>query len=211
MKHVPHLVVAAPWDGTELDISVMQWRHLTKVLRLRRGDRISYTDGLGNSGSGVLKERTVVRGDEMFQPRVAELAMAVAPPANKDRQRFLVEKLAEVGVSKLVWLKTVHGKDRVASGTKLFAWALAAVEQSRGAWLMETSPDLVEWAELEGPVVACHPGGEGSSVGARTVVIGPEGGFADGEIPDDVARWDLGPTVLRVETAAVVAAARTLR
>lgn len=210
MRHVPHMVVGAPWDGSELDLSVVQWRHLTKVLRLKRGDRISYTDGLGNSGSGILKERTVVRGDETFQPRADMLTIAVAPPANKDRQRYLVEKLSEMGVSRLIWLKTAHGKDRVASGSKLFAWVLAAVEQSRGVWLMETSPDVVDWADLEGPIVACHPGGGGVPADAGTVVIGPEGGFADGEIPDDATRWDLGPTILRVETAAVVAAARML-
>jgi 16S rRNA U1498 N3-methylase RsmE len=42
------------------------------------------------------------------------------------------------------------------------------------------------------------------------VVIGPEGGWASGEVPDDVALWGLGDTVLRVETAALVAAARLL-
>jgi 16S rRNA U1498 N3-methylase RsmE len=43
-----------------------------------------------------------------------------------------------------------------------------------------------------------------------SVVVGPEGGFAPGEIPGHLPLWDLGPTVLRVETAAVVAAARLL-
>jgi 16S rRNA U1498 N3-methylase RsmE len=42
------------------------------------------------------------------------------------------------------------------------------------------------------------------------VVIGPEGGWASGEVPEDAIRWDLGDTVLRVETAALVAAARLL-
>jgi RsmE family RNA methyltransferase len=43
---------------------------------------------------------------------------------------------------------------------------------------------------------------------ARTVVIGPEGGWSAGEIPEEAVRYDLGATVLRVETAALVAAAR---
>jgi 16S rRNA U1498 N3-methylase RsmE len=42
------------------------------------------------------------------------------------------------------------------------------------------------------------------------VVIGPEGGWAEGEVPDDAQRWDLGDTVLRLETAALVAAARLI-
>jgi RsmE family RNA methyltransferase len=136
--------------------------------------------------------------------------VAAAPPANKDRQRFLVEKLAELGVARLRWLATRHGKNRVASGSKQFAWVLAATEQSRGAWLMETSAETVEWQDLEEPVVVCHPGGDSDDPSARTVVIGPEGGFAEDEIPDDTVTWDLGPNVLRVETAAVVAASRLL-
>ena len=75
---------------------------------------------------------------------------------------------------------------------------------------METTSALVSFKELEPPVVVCHPGGSQLDTRPRTVVIGPEGGFADDEIPDDLARWDLGSSVLRVETAAIVAAARLL-
>ncbi|MEE8406994.1 MAG: RsmE family RNA methyltransferase [Acidimicrobiia bacterium] len=177
---------------------------------MNRGDRVSYTDGLGYVGNGVLGDRAVVRGDEQGVPRSSELVVASAPPSNKDRQRFLVEKLAELGVARLQWLETTRGKDRVASGAKVFSWVLSAVEQSRGAWLMETNSDLVGWSDLVRPVVICHPGGQTGVPQARTVVIGPEGGFSDEEMPSDAVRWDLGPTILRVESAAIVAAARLL-
>jgi RsmE family RNA methyltransferase len=39
------------------------------------------------------------------------------------------------------------------------------------------------------------------------VAIGPEGGFADDEIPPGVLRVGLGERVLRVETAAIAVAA----
>lgn len=210
MRHIPHLVLPAPWQGDEITLSVLQSRHLTKVLKMGHGDKVSYTDGLGNVGRGALGNHVVRRGDEEFRERESELVVAVAPPANKDRQRFLVEKLAELGVARLRWLVTRHGKNRVASGSKQFAWVLAATEQSRGAWLMETSAETIGWQALETPVVVCHPGGETGRPYARTVVIGPEGGFADEEIPEEAVRWDLGPNILRVETAAVVAASRLL-
>ena len=210
MRHIPHVVVGAPWPDENLPLTVVQWRHLTKVLRLGRGDEITYTDGLGTIGSGVLGDRSATRSDEHQVPRVTDLTVAVAPPTNKDRQRFLVEKLAELGVARLIWLSTKYGKDRLASPAKVFAWTLAATEQSRGAWLMESTPGVVGWEALEGPVTVCHPGGSGAPPQTRTVVVGPEGGLADEEIPDDAARWDLGTTTLRVETAAVVAAARLI-
>ncbi len=203
-------MVGAPWNGDSLNLSIVQWKHLTKVLRLNRGDRISYTDGLGHLGKGTLGDRSVVRGDEQQVPRSSELEVASAPPSNKDRQRFLVEKLAELGVARLQWLKTTRGKNRVAAGAKVFSWVLSAVEQSRGAWLMETSSDLVGWSDLARPVVLCRPGGQTDAPQTRTVVIGPEGGFSDEELPSNVGHWDLGPTILRVESAAIVAAARLM-
>lgn len=209
-KHVPHVVVGAPWEEGVLELSVIQWRHLTKVLRMGRGDEVSYTDGLGRVGTGRLADHAVSRGEEREVPRPSNLTVAVAPPASKDRQRFVVEKLAELGVARLQWLSTRHGKERTASASKVFSWILAATEQSRGAWLMETPQDVVELVELESPVVVCHPGGASETVSAKTLVIGPEGGFAEDELPPDVALWDLGPTILRVETAAVVGACRMM-
>lgn len=102
MKHIPHLVVAAPWKDGDLRLSVVQWRHLTKVLRMKGGQQVTYTDGLGTVGAGVLGHQVIERGDEEYVERPASLTVAIAPPSNKDRQRFLVEKLAELGVARLV-------------------------------------------------------------------------------------------------------------
>ncbi|MCI0679456.1 MAG: RsmE family RNA methyltransferase, partial [Actinobacteria bacterium] len=197
-------------EEDDLRLSVMQWRHLTKVLRLNRGDSLSYTDGLGRTGRGRLGNQGVMRDEETRASRPTELTVAVAPPANKDRQRYLVEKLAELGVARLQWLSTRHGEGRVASGPKLFAWVTTATEQSRGAWLMETSPVMTTWDDLEPPLVVCDPGGEAATPLAATVAIGPEGGWSPEEIPNGLPRWSLGSNVLRVETAAVVATARIL-
>lgn len=210
MGHIPHLVVGAPWESEELELSIMQWKHLTKVLRMGRGDTVTYTDGLGRSGTGRLMSQAIRRGEETEVPRPSDLTAAVAPPSSKDRQRYVVEKLAELGVARLRWLATKHGKERIAKPSKVFAWTLAATEQSRGAWLMETPKEVVELSDLEPPVLMCHPGGEAEPAPVKTVVIGPEGGFAEDEIPENARLWDLGPTILRVETAAVVAAARII-
>jgi 16S rRNA U1498 N3-methylase RsmE len=49
--------------------------------------------------------------------------------------------------------------------------------------------------------------GSGDWRGVRAVAVGPEGGWAPGEWAEERRRVGLGPTVLRGETAAVVAAA----
>ena len=193
-----------------LPVSINQWRHLNKVLRLREEDTVTYTDGLGAMGRGQLGRQEILRGEETTLPPPKALTIAAAPPDNKDRQRFLVEKLSELGVTRLRWLRTAYGSNRPASPPKVFSWVLAALEQSRGAWLMEVDADMVEWADLEGRVVVCDQNGDGPPDAADTVVVGPEGGWGPDEVPTRLETWSLGPNVLRTETAAIVAAARIL-
>jgi hypothetical protein len=91
------------------------------------------------------------------------------------------------------------------------SWAVGALEQSRGGWLMEMSDGLVSWEDLRRPLVVAVPGGGNEVFEVTTVAIGPEGGLDPAEIPGDAATIDLGMTILRVETAAVVAATRFSR
>lgn len=54
---------------------------------------------------------------------------------------------------------------------------------------------------------AAEPGApHGPGLAQPRILIGPEGGWADGELPAGLVRVGLGPTVLRTETAAVAAA-----
>jgi 16S rRNA U1498 N3-methylase RsmE len=65
---------------------------------------------------------------------------------------------------------------------------------------------------LGGLVLLCdRDGGPMPAPGERvTIVVGPEGGLADDEAAPDWIRVSLGPTILRTETAAIVAAAMAL-
>jgi 16S rRNA (uracil1498-N3)-methyltransferase len=210
VRHVPHLFLEPPWAGVELTLSPDQASHLTRVLRLGDGDPVSYTDGQGIVGEGHLGSGLVVRGGESTVPRPSDLVLVVAPPDNRDRARFLVEKLAEMGVEELVFLDARLGEGRPPRTDRLRAWAVSALEQSRGAWLMRTGDGLVTFPSISRPFLVCEPGASRETPRARTVVVGPEGGWAPGEVPEDAPRLGLGDTILRVETAAVVAAARML-
>jgi 16S rRNA U1498 N3-methylase RsmE len=86
---------------------------------------------------------------------------------------------------------------------------VSALEQSRGAWLMAVGRN--ELADLDsGRLVVVHPGPQPftlseSAPGSPILLVGPEGGLDVAEIPPEAARLTLGPTILRVETAAVAA------
>lgn len=209
MAHVAHLLIPGPWGDTEtLEPSGEQLHHLSRVLRLSAGDPVSYTDGKGSLGLGSLVGSAVARGEESTVSRPIPIVIAVAPPDNRDRARFAVEKLSELGVSRLRWLATRRGEGRIPAAEKARSWAVAALEQSHGAWLMEVDDELATWSSLERPLTVATPGGEATPHESRTVAIGPEGGWDEGEVPADASLLDLGPTILRVETAAIVAATR---
>lgn len=213
MRHRPHVFVPGDWSEPIIPVGPATESHLRRSLRLAPGASVSYTDGDGRTGEGVWTGTSIERGAETTAPQPTSLVtVAVAPPTSKDRQRFIVEKLQELGVAELQWMTTQHGEGRTPRPDKAEAWAIAALEQSRGSYLLALSTVDVDAAARAG-AVACAQSGDLSVEDCRTsggvvVAIGPEGGFSDGELAQFERVASLGPTVLRTETAAIVAAAR---
>lgn len=216
MGHVPHVYVPPPWPEASLEPSDAACRHLRKVIRLDEGSLVSYTDGAGRTGTGVFADNQIVRGHEDDVPApTPAIVLSVAPPQSSDRARFVVEKAAELAVTELRWLTTRFSGRRIPRRDKARAWAIGALEQSRGAHLMRIGAEL-EVAELatldvDLVLVADHGAASLSGVAAHrgaasvAIAIGPEGGLAADEVPEGLLRVGLGDRILRVETAAIVA------
>jgi len=213
MRHQPHLYVPGPWTPGDLETGPDHLQHLDRVLRYPVGDPISYTDGAGTIGYGAWTGLGVTREDEAtVGPVSPELTMAVAPPKSKERQRFIVEKLQEMSVRKLVWIATERGQAKPPRLDRTRSWAISALEQSRGAWLMQI--DEVDFSQLSNPFVADVAGmplaSGGRWMGEVTIAVGPEGGLSDTEITMFSNKVALGSGVLRTETAAISLAAVVL-
>ena len=212
MGHVPHLYIPAPWESDTLALTPEQTHHLHRVLRAGALTRVSYTDGRGSIGTGTLTSHGVRRGDEVATGKPSPvLTVAVAPPQASDRARFIVEKLGELGVDRLVWLTTKYGQSKPPGADKAARWAIGALEQSRGSWLMPIEGP-VPLTDLPPSTWLLHPGGGPLPPPSDqvTLAIGPEGGFSTEELALAVTTVGLGARVLRVETAAVVAAGLVL-
>lgn len=189
--------------------------HLRSVLRLRVGEPVGATDGRGGlvmcewTGSGLSAS-----GAPTFVPRETPPLTVGFAPVKGDRPEWAVQKLTELGVDRIVLLRTdrsvVRWEGRRASGhlARLQLVARQAVMQSRRCWLpavegLVSVSDALAW----GSVALAAPGGTAPSLVCPAILVGPEGGWSSSELSHDVPHVALGPGVLRTETAAVAAGA----
>ena len=195
--------------------------HLGRVLRLRDGETVTASDGAGQWRTCEWQGgQLVASGDIALDPRPApEVTVAIAP-LKGDRTDWTVEKLVEIGVARIVVLaplvRSVVRRDAGKDSVALARWqrlARAAAMQSRRTHLAEVSGPVAlrDVAGLTGAGIA-EPGGEARPEDVEVLLIGPEGGFDPSEIAlarEVGARTvDLGPGILRAETAALVGATR---
>lgn len=207
-------------------------RHLVRASRLTVGDPVELFDGRGLGyraevrQSGKDRVELAIVGEPIAdrKPRI-DLTLASAIPKG-ERFDWLIEKATELGVARLVPLRTARSvvDPRGSKLDRLRRLIIAASKQSGRNTLLELSPprDLADYLQDEPSTVRllAHPGGgpvpdrqfqPGDTV---ALAIGPEGGFADPEVQHARALgWDLiglGPTRLRIETAALAGAVAIL-
>lgn len=218
-----HLLVPEVREGW-LPLPDPQLRHLA-VLRVGDGEPLSITDGLGHVSDGEREQGGVHAGPVVSVPRRSPaLHVGVGVTQNMDRLEWAVEKLTELGVDSIVPVvcarSQVRGDRLERRLAKLHARAVAALEQSRGAWLPEVARptplgDLLAHASGDVFVARSDVLGRPPVVSGKVpvwVLVGPEGGWSADEYTlfsrYDTEALNLGHNVLRVETAALVAATR---
>jgi 16S rRNA (uracil1498-N3)-methyltransferase len=211
--------------------------HLAGVSRVRPDDLVCLFNGDGQEYQAIVKgaSRRQVRLEIMAissPHRELDFVLEVAAPLPKgDRCHFLVEKLTELGVTRFVPFQSLYRgiRRRRDRPEKLERYVIEASKQCGRNKLMKIEGPT-DWqtfctrAALPWHRFLAHPGRTGSSDGAKRVTglpadrsagialaVGPEGGFTSEEVAAAVeSGWrvvDLGPRMLRVETAALVLAA----
>lgn len=190
--------------------------HLVRVLRLRAGEQVSVGDGAGRwlmctfEADGALVPNGAVAHDS---PRAQPLSVGFAL-AKGDRPEWIVQKLTEIGIDRILIVdasRSIVRWDLAKSARNLERLAKVAREaamQSRRTRLPEIRGPLPLHTLTGDGVAVAEPGGGALDHSVSTVLVGPEGGWTDEELAAGLRRVALGPTILRVETAAVVAATR---
>ncbi len=187
--------------------------HLRRVLRLRDGEVVSVTDGHGRwcLATAVVDGNTL-RLDPtsavVVEPAPARSITIAAAMPKGDRLDWMVQKVTELGVDRLVLLHAEHSvvrwkPDRVQHQlARLQRIADEALRQSRRVTRLSIDAPVAAVDVLDNFAVA-EPGGRALTAADLAVAVGPEGGWGDTELAAARDRVDLGPTILRTETAAV--------
>jgi 16S rRNA (uracil1498-N3)-methyltransferase len=211
-----HVFVSGLGDSS-LELGGEDRHHLDRVLRLRPGEAVTASDGRGHwqpcryAGSGRLSADGPVEFVAAPTPAIT-IGFALT---KGERPEWVVQKLTEVGVDRIVPFVGSRSVPRWDSERanrhveRLRAIGRGAAMQSRRVWLPAVS-ELSSFASVVSVVGAegsvAERGGGALSLARPTVLIGPEGGFNDEELGCGLPAVDLGPSVLRAETAAMAAA-----
>jgi 16S rRNA (uracil1498-N3)-methyltransferase len=226
----PGAVVALPPEASH---------HAIKVLRMREGDQVRLFDGRGGEWMGHLKRggKDMVVVLESFddtdrEPPLALTLVQGLPAA--DKMDWIVQKTVELGIARIRPVVARHSVIRLSGermDRRVAHWqavAVAACEQCRRNRVPEVAPllDLPHYfseppASNELRLMLDPTADQRLSdlirpAGPVTLLVGPEGGFEEGEIA--AARLAgfggirVGPRILRTETAgmAVVSAVMAL-
>lgn len=223
--------------GSVVEVTGDEAHHAVAVRRLRLGEEIVLTDGLGHrvvgevasTGKRVLSI-TVTSAAFVERPTPSFTVVQALPKG--DRGELAVEVLTEIGVDTIVpWaasrsVAVWKGERAARSHARWQATAREAGKQSRRSWLpsvtaLASTPEVV--ARLSGAalVAVLHEDAtaplaslEVPTDGEVVVIVGPEGGIA----PDELSAFEsagaitvrLGDEVLRTSTAGVAAVSALL-
>jgi 16S rRNA (uracil1498-N3)-methyltransferase len=204
--------------------------HLTRVLRVETGERFEISDSENVWLAEVTEARKSLVGfriiEEIPPGPLLPIVHLYAAIFKFDRFEWMVEKLTELGVTRLIPVETQrtdHGLFAAAE-KRVGRWrriAREASQQSRRTRLPDIE-DAIKFAKVDAAgfriVLDELPGTEGLVIPSEwradvplSLFIGPEGGWTDEERAKlKQAGWvagSLGPTILRAETAGIAAMA----
>jgi 16S rRNA (uracil1498-N3)-methyltransferase len=209
-------------------------KHCVKVLRMSEGDIIEVVDGNGNLYTCRITMAhpkrcaiEVLKKEQQSPHWRHQIVLGIAPTKNLDRTEWLVEKIVEMGVDRIIPLRCHNSERTVLKTERLRKIMVSAMKQS----LKATLPQLDEMTPI-GKVLGEPFGGtrciaycdemlpreqrhdmaNAYRPGQDTIVlIGPEGDFSPEEVKAAVAAGytpiTLGESRLRTETAGLMAIA----
>lgn len=205
----------------ELEIQGDDAHHISRVLRLKVGDKISA------ASQGKIREYEINNAtkDAIYLKALREVEVVseaqiilVLALFKIDRLEIAVAKAIEAGASEIIITKTQYSnisfddKKQEKIMARLNAIIRGASSQSRRSNLAQISyeSDFKKVITKYPDLVICDPEGSGKTPKTPAVLlIGPEGGFGenDYELLGEKQKWKISENIFRAETAAIVGVA----
>ncbi|NOX47465.1 MAG: 16S rRNA (uracil(1498)-N(3))-methyltransferase [Chlorobi bacterium] len=203
-------------------------KHCIRVLRLKIGDEISLTDGVGNMYfTKIIEDHSkrctvqVMEVKKEYGKRPFKIHIAIAPTKNIARTEWFIEKATEIGIDEITPLICEHSERKAVKTERLFKVITSAVKQSLKAYhpVMNDAVEFKKFVrqEIKGAkfIAYCSDEYRDSLKNIYTkgedalVLIGPEGDFSPEEVDLAINHGfkpvSLGSSRLRTETAALYA------
>ena len=228
-KSLPRLFVRAGLgDGVAVELDAKQANYLGNVLRLGVGEEVLLFDGASGEWLARIAEAgkkrmtlTVVRRTREAET-IPDVWLAFAP-VKRAQTDWLVEKATELGAARLMPVMTERTVAERVRLERLEAIAIEAAEQCGRTRLPEieepvTLSRFLAARDASRALYFADEARDGTSAadgfraGPAVILIGPEGGFTDGErqairSAENSIAISLGQRILRAETAALAALA----
>ena len=199
--------------------------HCIKVLRYKIGDQINVVDGFG---SKYLSKIMDIQSDscelkiiqKYTSKRKIKIHLCISPTKNHKRLEWMVEKIVEIGVDRISFIKCERSIRDSVNLDRLNKIALSAMKQTQNTFLPIIDQcinfsNIFEHISSEDRFIAHlnnkenkHLNSSLNSERSRCILIGPEGDFTDNEVSlsceQNFIEVSLGNARLRTETSGVV-------
>lgn len=222
-----HLYYSPEASESTFALPAGESRHCMKVMRMSPGDMINVTNGKGLifncrlvAGEAKMILAQAIGQPTRIQASNVHLQIAISPTKNINRIEWFVEKATEIGVTTIIPLICFHSERRKLNKDRLSRVAIAAMKQSKSAWL----PEIADPLDFQSLVNQDFPGekfiaslsNDALPLATQAIrqkgcslLIGPEGDFSKFELEEAIRQGykpvHLGAKRLRTETAGVVA------
>ena len=201
--------------------------HCIKVLRYKIGDQINVVDGFG---SKYLSKIMDIQSDscelkiiqKYTSKRKIKIHLCISPTKNHKRLEWMVEKIVEIGVDRISFIKCERSIRDSVNLDRLNKIALSAMKQTQNTFLPIIDQcinfsNVFDHISSEDRFIAHlnnkenkHLNSSLNSKRSRCILIGPEGDFTKHEVSlsfeQNFIEVSLGNTRLRTETSGVVSA-----
>jgi len=180
--------------------------HLKNVLRIKEFDSVNISNGVGELFQGHFVKDSVEIISQKKYLRKNEISIFVPHLREKNRFRFMIEKLVELNVSRLFIGKTQNTQNTKVDIKKIYNWAISAVEQSGTPFFPKIEiTDSINYKIFNSCFDISGDKFDKEKANVNTFAIGPEGGWTNDELSNFKYKYKISDFSLRTETAAISA------